>query len=283
LINTLCIQTQGYGTALAVSRRLPSTVTWVQSWGNSCVICGERSNRGAVFHLSTEAFPCHLSFHRCSTFIYHQGAGTPVPLTLQDQSIHCHGAPMTKRSRNSVVGIVASNRSSIPHMCKRFFSSPKRPVRLWTPLRLLLCGYRKLLPWEGVRRSKCEAHHSPHPVLEVNHKRSYISYSPCTFMASTATNLSFTILQSDRPMACPVSRPSPTAEAQIQCQVCVCSVSHRQHEIRPVSPQLQRLPPLSIIPPTLHTDIFIYHRPYIILAIDSVVKITRLKIIPLPR
>jgi hypothetical protein len=120
--------------------------------------------QGATFCLSIEVSPCRLSFHRCSTLICHQTLVRQSHLRSQDQSTQFHRTPITKRSWYSVVGIVTRNSCSIPQKGKWFFSSSKRPVRLWTPLRLLLYGYWELLPWEGVRWSECEAHHSP-PLL----------------------------------------------------------------------------------------------------------------------
>jgi hypothetical protein len=42
---------------------------------------------------------------------------------------------------------------------ERFFSSPRRPDRLWSPPSLLSSGYRELFPW-GLKRPGREADHS---------------------------------------------------------------------------------------------------------------------------
>lgn len=45
-----------------------------------------------------------------------------------------------------------------PGRCKRFFSSPKRPARLWGPPNLLLNGHRG--SFSGIKRPGFEVDHS---------------------------------------------------------------------------------------------------------------------------
>jgi hypothetical protein len=44
------------------------------------------------------------------------------------------------------IGYVLDSRGSIPKRDKRFFSTPQRPVRLWSPTSLLWDGYRGVYP-----------------------------------------------------------------------------------------------------------------------------------------
>jgi hypothetical protein len=56
------VTTQGRAVAEAVSRRLPTTVARVRSYGKSCGICGQRSGAGASF-LRVHGLTLHRLFH----------------------------------------------------------------------------------------------------------------------------------------------------------------------------------------------------------------------------
>jgi len=74
---------------------------------------------------------------------------------------------------------------------KKFFSSPKRPDRLWSPLRLPFNGHRFSFP--EAKRPGREINHSPLPSAEARDEWSYTSTSSMCLHGVERENFTFCV------------------------------------------------------------------------------------------
>jgi hypothetical protein len=93
-------------------------------------------------------------------------------------------------SRDSSVGIATRYGLDGPVIESRWGGENfrTRPDRLWSPPSLLYKGYQV---FPGVMRSNRGVDHSPHLTSRLKKEKSYISFSPCTFVACFRLKLTF--------------------------------------------------------------------------------------------
>jgi hypothetical protein len=96
-------------------------------------------------------------------------------------------------NRSSVVGIASrlrAGRSGVSNLVRgnRFFSSPKRPDRLWSSLRLPFNGHRFSFP--EVKRPGREFNHSPQSIAEAKNDWSFTS-TPVSLHRVDKENVTF--------------------------------------------------------------------------------------------